>query len=539
MAILTLQGLKDKPAWEAAGIRLPAFDVAALREETRKHPRWVHIGPGNIFRGYVAALAQELVEKGKLQSGVTVVSTFDQQVIDKIYRPYDDLALRVIMHADGRLDKTVIASIGESLKADASDPAGWARAKEIFSDPTLQMVSFTITEKGYHIRNMDGSFLPAVESDFRWETPIPQHGMAIVAALLLHRFEMGAAPITLVSMDNFSHNGDKLRDSLVTIAEKWAESGKAAGAFPAWLRDPANVGFPWSMIDKITPRPDPSVSESLEKSGFESTELVITDKNTYIAPFVNTEAPQYLVLEDTFPGGRPPLEEVGVYMTDRETVDKVERMKVCTCLNPLHTAMSIFGCLLGLPSIAAEMKDLDIAALVHKIGYDEGMPVVTDPGILDPRNFLREVIEVRLPNPYIPDTPQRIATDTSQKLGIRFGGTIALYRSRPELDTASLTLIPLAIAAWCRYLLGVDDTGKPFAVSPDPLLEQLRGYLSGVELGDPDSLGDKLRPILSNTHIFGQSLYEDSLGDRIEGYVRQMLASPGAVRAVLHEAVSR
>jgi fructuronate reductase len=275
------------------------------------------------------------------------------------------------------------------------------------------------------------------------------------------------------------------------------------------------------------------------KSGFESTELVITDKNTYIAPFVNTEAPQYLVLEDTFPGGRPPLEDVGVYLTDRETVDKVERMKVCTCLNPLHTAMSIFGCLLGFTSIAAEMNDSDIAALVHKIGYDEGMPVVTDPGILDPRDFLREVIEVRLPNPYIPDTPQRIATDTSQKLGIRFGGTIALYRSRPELSTASLTLIPLAIAAWCRYLLGVDDAGKPFPISSDPLLEQLRGYLFGVEVGNPDSLGDKLRPILSNTHIFGLDLYEDSLGDRIEGYVREMLAGAGAVRAVLHGAVSK
>jgi fructuronate reductase len=161
------------------------------------------------------------------------------------------------------------------------------------------------------------------------------------------------------------------------------------------------------------------------------------------------------------------------------------------------------------------------------------MPVVTDPGILDPRDFLREVIDVRLPNPYIPDTPQRIATDTSQKLGIRFGGTIALYRSRAELDTASLTLIPLAIAAWCRYLLGVDDTGKPFAISPDPLLEQLQSYLSGVKWSDPGSLGESLRPILSNTHIFGQNLYEDSLGGRIEGYVREMLAGSGAVRAVL------
>lgn len=538
MATLTLSGLRDKAAWERADIRLPAYDAAALKAQTKAHPRWVHVGPGNIFRGYVAALAQELIEKGRMDSGITVLSTFDQQVIDKIYRPCDDLALQVIMHADGRLDKTVIASIGESLKADGSDPAGYARAKEVFASPELQMASLTITEKGYHITNMDGSFLPAVETDFRRETEIPQNGMAILAALLLHRFENGAAPIAMVSMDNFSHNGDKLKDSITTVAAKWVENGKAPAAFLEWLNDEAKVGFPWSMIDKITPRPDPSVSKALSDSGFESTELVITEYNTYIAPFVNTEAPQYLVIEDKFPGGRPPLEEAGVYITAKDTVDKVERMKVCTCLNPLHTAMSITGCLLGFTSIAAEMRDEDISKLVQKIGYIEGMPVVTDPGIVKPMDFLKEVIEARLPNPYIPDTPQRIATDTSQKLGIRFGETIKLYRGRADLDTATLTCIPFAIAAWCRYLLGVDDKGKAFDISPDPLLEQLKGYLSGIELGKPDSLGEKLRPVLSNTHIFGADLYEDGLGDKIEGYMKEMLAGPGAVRTLLHNCVT-
>ena len=130
------------------------------------------------------------------------------------------------------------------------------------------------------------------------------------------------------------------------------------------------------MIDKITPRPDSSVAAKLAESGFESTELVITDKNTYIAPFVNTEGPQYLVIEDDFPNGRPPLEKTGVRLTTRETVDLVERMKVCTCLNPLHTAMAVFGCLLGYKSIAAEMNDAAIVRLIKRIGYVEGMPVV-------------------------------------------------------------------------------------------------------------------------------------------------------------------
>jgi fructuronate reductase len=121
----------------------------------------------------------------------------------------------------------------------------------------------------------------------------------------------------------------------------------------------------------------------LNLTGFESTDIVITKGNTYIAPFVNAEGPQYLVLEDSFPNGRMPLEKAGVFFTDRETVERVEKMKVCTCLNQLHTALAIFGCLLGFNLIADEMKDPALKKLVENIGYIEGMPVVVDPKIFN------------------------------------------------------------------------------------------------------------------------------------------------------------
>lgn len=123
----------------------------------------------------------------------------------------------------------------------------------------------------------------------------------------------------------------------------------------------------------------------------------------------------------------PPLERAGVYFTDRATVEKAEKMKVGTCLNPLHTALAVYGCLLGYTTIAAEMADPDLRALVEHIAA-EGLPVVEDPGLLSPRKFIDEVLHQRFPNPAIPDTPQRIAADTSQKLPVRYGGTLpALY----------------------------------------------------------------------------------------------------------------
>ena len=182
------------------------------------------------------------------------------------------------------------------------------------------------------------------------------------------------------------------------------------------------------------------------------------------------------------------------------------------------------------------MEDPELVKLVKKLGYDEGLPVVDDPGILSPRAFLTEVIEKRLPNKCLPDSPQRIATDTSQKVPVRFGETIKNYQKR-GLVLSKLTALPLAIAAWMRYLTGMDDEGRPFELSDDPQKEVLQQQLKGVEFGRPETLGDKLRPILSNQAIFGTDLYRAGLGEKIEQYTAQMLAGPHAVRETLKKAL--
>ena len=70
-----------------------------------------------------------------------------------------------------------------------------------------------------------------------------------------------------------------------------------------------------------------NIVADLEKLGVEDMQPVITGKKTYIAPFVNAEKPQYLVIEDSFSNGRPALEKgFGVYMADRNTVNLSERM---------------------------------------------------------------------------------------------------------------------------------------------------------------------------------------------------------------------
>lgn len=529
MLHLNRQSLKENRAeWEKAGITLYSYDDEAVQAATQQAPQWVHFGGGNIFRAFIAALQQHLLNKGLAKTGIITAETYDEEVIEKVYRPFDNLSLAVTMYADGRFEKEVIGSVMESVVCRPDFKADWQRLKDIFTNPSLRVASFTITEKGYKLKDYAGNFFPAVAEDMKKGPEQATSSMGCIAALAYARYQAGAYPFAFLSLDNCSHNGDKIKEAILTFADEWAANGVADKGFVDYVNDPQKVTFPWSMIDKITPRSSAKVQGYLKELGFGDTELIHTEKGTYAA-FVNAENAQYLVIEDTFPNGRPALEQAGVIFTDRNTVDKVERMKVCTCLNPLHTAMAVYGCLLGYTLIADEMKDPQIKGLIEKIGYQEGLPVVTNPGVLNPEDFIKEVLEQRLTNGNLPDTPQRIASDTSQKVGIRFGETIKAYGDKAK----DLQYIPLAIAGWCRYLLAVDDEGKPFELSPDPLLKDLQAALEGVTLGNLDSAKGKLKSILSNKDIFGSNLYEVGLGEKIEGYFDELIAGPHAVRNTL------
>jgi fructuronate reductase len=176
--------------------------------------------------------------------------------------------------------------------------------------------------------------------------------------------------------------------------------------------------------------------------------------------------------------------------------------------------------------------------MVEIIGYREGMPVVVNPGIIDPKAFIDEVVRTRIPNPFMPDTPQRIACDTSQKLPIRYGETIKAYMADKRLNLADLRVIPLVFAGWCRYLMGVDDHGNPFSPSPDPRLAEESAYVASIKLGDKGPFDQILRPILSDKTLFGVDLYECGLAPLVIRYFTELVSGVGAVRKTLEKYVS-
>lgn len=510
--------------WQEKGYQLPQYDVVKMAEKTMVEPRWLHLGAGNIFRAFLANAAQTLLNDGVADTGI-IVATGSAQTIQAVYRAHDNLGIFVRLKSDSSVDKVVIGSVAEALVMNAQSP-DFARLKTIAAAPSLQMVSLTITEKGYTLTHPSGDYLPAVAADFANGVDAPQSYLGILAAMLYHRYQTNAAPLALVSMDNMSKNGDKLAAAVLTFADKWVANGLVDNGFADWLRSDA-VSFPWSMIDKITPRPDAAIRDQLTADGLDNMDFIITGQNAYIAPFVNAEESEYLVIEDNFPNARPPLEKAGIIFTDRDTVNKAEMMKVTTCLNPIHTALAIFGCLLGYTSIYQTMQDEDLRRLAKKVGYEEGLPVVIDPKILNPKQFLDEVINIRLPNPFIPDTPQRIACDTSQKLSIRFGHTLQAYAEAGK-NVSELTAIPLVLAGWCRYLMGVDDNGNPFECSPDPMLESVQKQVKNIEIGAQKS--EDLRSLLTDKNIFGVDLAALGLLEKIETQFIALISAKGAVR---------
>ena len=520
--ILSNNGLKDINLWESKGFILPKFDRESVSEKTQNEPVWLHFGAGNIFRSLAAAAHQRLLNEGQQDKGIIVAEGYDPEIIDAAYTPYDNLSVSVILKADGSMEKTVLGSVVESVKVD---DYGISRLKDIISTKSLQIVTLTITEKGYSLTGSDGKILPGIEADYLAGPSAPKSFIGILASLCYHRYINGAAPLALVSMDNCSQNGTKLFEAVFSFAVKWNENGFVDNGFVKYAEDKNCLSFPWTMVDKITPGPDNDVAGMLTDTGLEGMQITKTAKGSLISAFVNAEESEYFIIEDSFPNGCPPLEKAGIIITGREIVEKVEKMKVCTCLNPLHTGLAIFGCLLSYSKISETMKDESLKKLVQCIA-EEGLPVVVDPGIISPQKFVDTVINVRFPNPFIPDTPQRIATDTSLKVPIRFGETLKAYATK-GLDVSDLRAIPLVLAGWLRYLHGIDDNGNNFQISPDPILSTGIGDTI-ISAGESD-----IKALLSNKAMFGVDLIEAGIADRVAEYYSMMTKGHGAIRNAL------
>ena len=502
-----------------------------LLERTKQNPIWLHFGSGNIFRAYIADIAQTLLLKHKMQEGIIACDTYDDEIIDKIYKENDGISLSAILHTDGNIETKLIASIAQSCNFNA-DKEDRATIVDYCKNPKLQIITFTVTEKAYTLKNKDGEYLQAIKDSLNKPLEEANHIIPAIVYLLHERYLSCKQGISLLALDNCFHNGDRLKAAVMEIAKAYEERHQVDADFISYLTS-GKVAFPLSMIDKIVPRPSTQIRDYLKGEGVLGVDIIKTQKGSFAASFVNSEPIGYLAIEDNFPNGRPLLEEAGAIICPRETVMLCENMKIESCLNPLQTALAIYGKLLSYNLISDCMQDNLLKTLVERLG-DEGIKVVEDPKVIDPKHFLNEALKERLPNPYIYDSPSRIATDTSEKIKVRCALTINKYR-KLHLKTDSLIAVKLVIAGFIRYLAEIDDSGKSFELSADPQLDYLKSMGAKLNISDPTDPTSQqvIDELIHNQELIGTDLCVDGLDIQIKEMIQKMCMGPGSIKEVL------
>jgi mannitol 2-dehydrogenase len=412
-------------------VAVPTYDRKKLRQSI------VHLGVGGFHRAHMALYLDDLAQRGITsdwgERGVGLLPG-DRRMAEALI-PQDYLYTVVERSAAGDAARVV-----GSMTDYAFAPQDPERVLEMMSDPSTRIVSLTITEGGYNVDDKTGVFdaeNPSVRADVGSEAA-PQTVFGYVVSALARRRAKGVTPFTVLSCDNLQGNGKVARTAFISFARLRDD------ALANWIE--ANVTFPNGMVDRITPQTTDADRKMVSEA------FGIADGWP-----VMTESFKQWVIEDRFSNGRPPLEEVGVQIVP--DVHPYETMKL-RLLNASHQAMAYLGYLAGYRYADEVMADTDFRKFIARFMDDE----VTDllppvPGI-DLADYKRTLVE-RFANPKIKDTLARLATDGSDRMPkfVLPSLSEALAQGRPH---RRLTLV---VAAFIRYLRGVDEQGQPITLN--------------------------------------------------------------------------
>jgi mannitol 2-dehydrogenase len=404
--------------------------------------------------------------------------------LGKILAEQDHLYTLITKSADGKEDVRVIGSILDYINA----PEAKQKALDRVVDETVQLVTLTVTEKGYYYDKASGDpdlKEEAVRHDL--ENPgDPVSAAGFLAAAIAGRYRTNREPLTVMSCDNIPANGKLLKKLVLYFCRE------VHPEILSWVED--NVGFPCSMVDRITPVTTPLVVRELEerwgiKDGW---------------PVCAEDFRQW-VLEDDFKTPVPDYEAAGAQIV--KDAEPYELMKM-RLLNGSHSALSYPGYLLGYRKVDEAIKDPLIRDFIRCRYMEEVTPTLKPvPGI--DLGAYKDTLISRFSNSNISDTVQRLASQGSSK--------IPSFMLNPLSDAiragGRYEAIAFALASWSRFLSGVDEQGRPIALddirgeelseAAKNALPQPAGFLKAAGLrdiggGDMAALGEKFAASLEN-----------------------------------------
>ncbi|MFC3689990.1 mannitol dehydrogenase family protein [Aquipuribacter hungaricus] len=463
-------------------VPVPGYDRGALRVGI------VHLGVGGFHRAHQAAYLDDLMARGLgtdwALCGVGVLP-HDRRIIETLQRQ-DGLYTLVVKHPDGRREPRVVGSVVRALLAPDDPQAVLGQ----MADPAVRIVSLTITEGGYLVNQVTGEFdagSPAIAADLV-PGAVPSTAFGYVVAALARRRAEGTPPFTVLSCDNIPGNGDVARRMMAAFARLLDPE------LADWML--AEVSFPSSMVDRITPVTVPDdVQQLTDSTGIEDGWPVVCE------PFAQW------VVEDEFSSGRPPLEEVGVQLV--HDVEPYELMKL-RLLNVGHQAIAYLGHLAGYRYAHEAASDPLFRRFLLGYMEREGSPTLPEVPGVDLDAYRHGLVD-RFANPEVRDTLARLAAESSDRIPTWLVPVVAEnLRTGGEVGHSALV-----IASWARYAEGVDEQGHPIEVV-DRLKEQV---MAAAARHDEDPLA-----LLRDRDLFGDLVDDPRFTEAYAGALASLRA---------------
>ncbi len=446
-------------------VRRPAYDPAGLETGI------VHLGAGAFHRAHQAVYTDDALAAGDRRWGTVGASLRATGTRDAL-APQDFLYTLSERDAGGERLR-VIGSLRDVIVAPENPQA----LIEAICLPSVKIVSLTVTEKGYCHDPATGE-LNEDHPDMRHDLAhpeMPRSAPGFLAAALRQRRERGLAPFTVLCCDNLPSNGGTVRKVVTRLA---ALMDREFGHFVE-----EDVEFPSTMVDRIVPATTDKDRVRIEAA------LGLGD-----AWPVMTEVFSQWVIEDRFPQGRP--DWAATFVND---VAPFEQMKL-RLLNGAHSSLAYLGYLAGHATVADAMADPALSAFIARLMDSEVTPTLAVPAGVDVASY-KQALLTRFRNPSLPHRTWQIAMDGSQKLPQRLLGTV---RDRLGSGT-SIACLALGIAAWMRYVTGIDETGGVIDVR-DPLRDELRRRADAAGLD-----AARLAPaLLGVKQVFGEDFSQDA-----------------------------
>ncbi|UUA71819.1 mannitol dehydrogenase family protein [Cellvibrio sp. QJXJ] len=453
---------------------LPKDVVLPSYDRTQLNAGIVHLGIGAFHRAHQAFYTEAVLNKFGGDWGIIGSSLRSASVRDQLV-PQD--CLYTLVERSGEGEKLQLIGAVLDTLVGPENPA--ALVAQMAAD-NIKIVSLTITEKGYchdpATGNLNLNHPDIIHDLAHLDKPVSAIGFLVSA--LKQRFDNNQKAFTLLSCDNLPNNGEVLEKVVCQFAEK------IAPAFAQWIK--TNATFPCTMIDRIVPATTDEDRREIEaRLGLRDEGMVVCE------PF------SQWVVEDKFADGRPEWEKVGVLLV--EDVRVFEKIKL-RLLNGAHSTMAYTGYLSGFDYISEVMEQPAFVNLVKTYMAREAGETVTAPAGFDIEAYKQQLRE-RFSNKALKHRTWQIAMDGSQKLPQRLLETL-----REQLQgNGHIDILCLGVAAWIRYVSGVDEKGNAIEVS-DPLAKELR-VACDANQGNPAGM---VHAVISIEKVFGRDLINEA-----------------------------